>query len=65
MATWTNQTKSTSTFTNQTIGPAADPKTYADYTIPYSEAEGSYANPKTVWKRQTKNTATFVNQTKN
>ena len=64
MTTYTNQTKNTSTFTNQSRGKSANPPTYADMPIPYSEAEGSYADPKDVWVKQTKNTATFTNQTK-
>lgn len=67
MTTFTNQTKNTSTFTNQTLGSANANPTFEDFGIPspFKEAEGTWGSPKTMWKRQTKNTSSFTNQTKN
>ena len=65
MATFVNQTKNVSTFTNQTKQAGSSSPTVDEMTIPIDEARGTIDSPGTPWSNQTKNTSSFSNQTKN
>lgn len=64
MASFTNQTKNTSTFTNQQKTANAN-VTFSEVDSSWGETPGTFEKSLTGWKNQTKNTSTFTNQTKN
>jgi len=64
MASFQNQVKSSTSFTNQQrTGDTS--KTLDEVSIPIDEMEGTIDSPKTIFVKQTKNSTTFTNQTKN
>lgn len=64
MATYSNQTKNSSTISNQSITTNTS-LTWAEATYPWKIAQGTWAAAKTTFLPQTKNTSTISNQTKN
>ena len=65
MATWNNNTKATTTFTNLALN-AGNNITWDEATFTWDEASARTWNvPRTVFNNQSKVTTTFTNNTKN
>lgn len=62
MATFNNQSKSSTSYTNQPFAGAS--RTFGDLTHTFGEDEGTFGNPK-YWPKQSKTATTFTNTTKN
>ena len=67
MATFVEETKNTTTLTNQTPSPKdTNGLTLADYSnATLADGGGTLGNPKTPYDKQTKNTTDLENETKN
>lgn len=61
MATWSNQTKNTPTFTNLSLSQVKTFGSPLGLLLVITNSELA----KTLWDNQTKNSPTFTNQTKN
>ena len=62
MATWTNATLNSSTFTNQDIVSIA---TWGDLYATWGDAIEVWGSGGSVWTNGTKDSTSFTNQTKN
>lgn len=63
MASYTNQTKSTTTFANEVRG--FNDVTWDEATFTWDEANGTWADPRDVYTNQSKTATSFTNETKN
>lgn len=65
MATFTPQSKTTTTLTNESPTPPSN-LTLADYgDLTLADAEGTLGDPRTPYSNETKNTTVLTNQSKN
>lgn len=62
MATFSNESKNTSTFTNETFGGADITWNEANFT--WEEAEGTWNAPKTSYHNEEKSATSFTNVAK-
>lgn len=60
MTTWANNSKNTTTFTNQSFG--IGDITWNEATFAWNDASGTWNAPRDSFVSQTKNTTTFTNQ---
>lgn len=63
MATYTNQSKNTSSITNQTRG--FGDITWDEATFTWDEANGTWDDPRDAYTNQSKNSSSITNGTKN